>query len=134
MISKTAIKVIVALALAAGVIAFGFWVGGRIYDNGVADENARWIQLQADADRAAHANEQEGTRTSERVADTTREQAETVEREIATETDASLARIEYVYVQEPAPKCPADGTARDVPAGVLQELDQAVAAVAAAKG
>lgn len=126
------LRIGMALVFFASVFFIGKLVYDSIYNRGVAAENARWMVLQAEADKQAHAKEQGDTKASETIADTARDEAAKAVTDTSTQTEASVARIEYVYLQSPAPKCPADGSTRPVPAGVLAELDAAVAAVATA--
>lgn len=125
---KLAAKLVLLLAAAAAL----WWAVDRVYDRGVRDENARWIDLQAKADAKARADEQAATKASEHIGDTTRARANAAMRATATLTTDSVARIHDVYARTPPAPCAADGGPRPLPASVRDELDQAVAAVAAA--
>jgi len=121
---------LILLCLALALVGL---FGTKCYNRGVNVERGRWERAQAKAATQAHAKEQGDTRASEEVADTTRTQA--AEQAAATDasTASSIETIRYVYRTTKPPACAPDGIPGRIPSLVSAELDQAVAAVAAAK-
>jgi hypothetical protein len=122
---------LVLIATLAAMIGFGLT---KAYQRGVDVERGRWERSQAKADREAHTQEQAATRASEAIADDTRAQAATQAAATDASTASSIETIRYVYRTQPPAQCRPGGPPVGVPAGVLDELDKAVAAVAGAKG
>lgn len=124
-------ELLILVALVLALVGFGLT---KAYNRGVDVERGRWERAQAKADREARTKEQGDTRASEAVADTTRTQAAEQAAITDATTASSLETIRYVYRTEKPVTCTPDGIPPAVPAGVLDELDQAVAAIVAAKG
>ena len=126
--------VIAAVALLGG----GVWSAYRwAYNRGVSAEAARWSAAQAKADKEQRAREDAAQAAGEAISDRTRTETARAATAITTETQESVERIEYVYLQNPsaAASCRPDGGPAPIPDGVQKELRQAErAAEAAARG
>lgn len=130
----TKVKIVFWAAIAAVVLALCALGAREAYNRGVQSERSEWDKAKALAAEEQLEQERETTRDSEQVADTHREQAREQAEEARRDTTQSIERIEYVYVQQPAPPCLDAGAPRRLPDSVLRELDAAVDAVSAAKG
>lgn len=115
-------KVLIVLA----ILAVTFFAG---YRTGVKLERGKWEHAALRQAQQSHKQEQQATVASEQVADTTRQQAEAQTSQVAATTVQTVERIRNVYHTIPA-ACP---DARPVPDSVRRELDQARAALAAAR-
>jgi hypothetical protein len=121
---------LILLVAALALVGFGLT---RAYNHGVDVERGRWERAQAKAATQAHRQEQSDTRASEGVADATRTQAAEQAATTDATTASSIETIRYVYRNAKPAACTPGGPAA-IPAGVLDEIDQAVRAVTAAKG
>lgn len=128
---ETLVKAIVGLVLG---LLFA-WAIHTIYSDfkrgNEAQVELKHSQGRVAGEQAARAEEQASTSTSEAIADDTRSSA-TAETKAATADTANQVKIiERIYVDNPdlAKPCRDDGGPAPMPAGVLEQLDKARAAV-----
>lgn len=110
----------IAVALLALLAAF---YGGMRY------ERAGWLASAARQAQQAHKDEQRATTTSESVADTSRAAAATATDSTRKAESSAIEKIRYVYRDAPPAACPAS----PLPDGVRRVLEEADAALAAAR-
>ncbi|HEY1035525.1 MAG TPA: hypothetical protein VGE09_11150 [Pseudoxanthomonas sp.] len=80
----------------AAVLFVGWRYGEHRYDAGVAEENARWVDAQAKADRDAKAATAKRDKAADGVNTATTERAHQATVETRTETAAAVERVRYV--------------------------------------
>lgn len=126
---------ILLLALGVGLVIRAAYL--KAYDSGVQAERATWQAAQDKAGREQAARESRAQSASEEVSDRTRSETTAAVSAASTETEKSIERIEYVYLENPAAASPCrpDGGPAPIPDLVQDELRKARgAAEAAARG
>lgn len=96
---------------------------------GMRHERVGWLASAAKQAQQAHKDEQRATATSESVADTSRAAAADATDSTRKAESSAIETIRYVYRDAPPAACPAS----PLPDGVRRVLEEADAALAAAR-
>lgn len=136
--AKIGLYLAVILAVAAAIWGVHRWDKNRLdaaYDRGVTAERAEWVAGQAKADAEQAAREKAAQSASEAASDAARASAgkATTETTAATEAGIGVIQREYTATPSKAVSCITNGNPAPVPERVSKELDDARAALIAAR-